>query len=185
MNAGPAPEPPSVPLSALDALPHRPPFLFVTRVGQASQGRAVALWTVSGQEDFFRGHFPGHPVVPGVLLGEALAQVAGIALSTSPEVRVPRGAPGMIAQLELRFHAPLWPPAQVLLRAERVGGMATLHRFEVAAMRLESEPSAWTGEWPESEAADPMARRRAAAQRGELVSGAIVLSVPGSVDRET
>ncbi len=167
--------------SPLDALPHRPPFLFVTEVGQVADGTAVGLWCIRGDEDYFLGHFPGHPVVPGVLLGEALAQIAGIALTSSREVRVPLGAPGMIAQLELRFHTPLWPPADVLLRATRVGGMATLHRFDVAAVRRESDGSAWNGDWPHAQSADPIARRGAIAQHGEIVSGSLVLSVPGSV----
>ncbi len=66
---------------AADVLPHRPPFLFVSEVVRVDPGRsASARWHLSGDEDFFKGHFPGRPTLPGVLMVEALAQVGGIAV---------------------------------------------------------------------------------------------------------
>jgi len=60
-------------------LPHRPPFLFVDRVVEHERGkRLVALKSVTMGEPFFAGHFPGHPVMPGVLVLEALAQAAAL-----------------------------------------------------------------------------------------------------------
>jgi 3-hydroxyacyl-[acyl-carrier-protein] dehydratase len=163
--------------SATDYLPHREPFLFLSRIGVVEDGRAAAMWEPRGDEDFFRGHFPHHPVVPGVLLAEALAQVAGVALSSSSDVRVPPGAPGSIAQLELRFHAPVRPPASILLMARRVGGLATLHRFEVAAHLHHQTQAAWDGRPREPWPSDPSARAIAS---DRLVSGTLVLSVPTS-----
>lgn len=64
-----------------EILPHRYPFLLVDRVLEIeSQKRAVAIKNVSVNEPFFQGHFPEYPVIPGVLIVEALAQVAGIAM---------------------------------------------------------------------------------------------------------
>jgi UDP-3-O-[3-hydroxymyristoyl] N-acetylglucosamine deacetylase/3-hydroxyacyl-[acyl-carrier-protein] dehydratase len=59
-------------------LPHRYPFLMVDRVVSVEGNKIVAIKNVSMNEPFFQGHFPGHPVMPGVLQLEAMAQVAGI-----------------------------------------------------------------------------------------------------------
>jgi beta-hydroxyacyl-ACP dehydratase FabZ len=62
----------------LKCLPHRYPMLLVDRVLSVEEGKAVALKNVSINEPFFQGHFPGKPIMPGVLVLEALAQVGGI-----------------------------------------------------------------------------------------------------------
>ena len=63
----------------MDLLPHRCPFLLVDRVTDFKPGESItALKNVTANEPFFQGHFPGHPVMPGVLILEALAQTSGI-----------------------------------------------------------------------------------------------------------
>jgi 3-hydroxyacyl-[acyl-carrier-protein] dehydratase len=65
-------------------LPHRYPFLLVDRVIELEPGQSiVALKNVTFNEPFFQGHFPGHPVMPGVLIVEALAQASGLLLGLS------------------------------------------------------------------------------------------------------
>jgi 3-hydroxyacyl-[acyl-carrier-protein] dehydratase len=61
-----------------EILPHRPPFLFVDEVVEISDTRIVAKKHVRGDEYFFKGHFPGEPIMPGVLIVEALAQTGGV-----------------------------------------------------------------------------------------------------------
>lgn len=63
-----------------DILPHRYPFLFVDKVVEKDEKRVIAIKNVSVNEPFFQGHFPDYPVMPGVLILEALAQVGAIAV---------------------------------------------------------------------------------------------------------
>ena len=62
----------------LGILPHRYPFFLVDRVLEATEDRIVALKNVTMNEPFFQGHFPGHPVMPGVLIVEAMAQAGAL-----------------------------------------------------------------------------------------------------------
>ena len=96
----------------LGILPHRYPFLLVDRILEMERGkRAVGLKNVSINEEYFCGHFPGHPVMPGVLIVEAMAQVAGVLVLSEPENR---GKLVYFAGLDnVRFRKPVTPGDQL------------------------------------------------------------------------
>jgi 3-hydroxyacyl-[acyl-carrier-protein] dehydratase len=90
---------------------------------------AEAVWVLTGKEPFFGGHFPGNPIVPGVLIAEALAQAAGLALPAS-------GGPmnGVLAHVDVRFEQAVAPPAEIVLRAKLTRTMGSLSQFDVEAL---------------------------------------------------
>ncbi len=109
-------------------LPHREPFIFVDEVVELQPGeRAVCRKTFSAEEPFFRGHFPGDPLVPGVILTEALAQTAGLAA----------GQPGKSFRLSaikgMKFLRAVRPLDPIDLTARKVATVGGLWQFEVAA----------------------------------------------------
>lgn len=95
-------------------IPHRYPFLFVDRILEVDPGRRiVGLKNVSGNEPFFEGHFPGHPVMPGVLIAEAMAQVGGVLASMLPGAE--RKLAYFAAIERCRFRRPVRPGDQLII----------------------------------------------------------------------
>jgi 3-hydroxyacyl-[acyl-carrier-protein] dehydratase len=127
----------------LDSLPHRPPFRFVTDVLELGEGgRAKGTWHVTGTEDFFAGHFPGGPIVPGVLIGEALAQLSGLIVvdrfcraGVKPPDTGNKGTPsqGKLAHIDIRFNDTVVPPADILMESKLERMLGSLWQFDVAA----------------------------------------------------
>jgi UDP-3-O-[3-hydroxymyristoyl] N-acetylglucosamine deacetylase/3-hydroxyacyl-[acyl-carrier-protein] dehydratase len=88
-QASPAAIPSTLDVRAIqEILPHRYPFLFVDRIEKLEPGkRAVGYKLVSASDYYFQGHFPGHPIMPGVLIMEAMAQVGAVVMLSMPELR--------------------------------------------------------------------------------------------------
>jgi len=89
-------------------IPHRYPFLLVDKIIELQEGsKAVGIKNVTINEPFFQGHFPGHPIMPAVLILEALAQVGAVALLSKPEFK---GKLVYFAAVDkCRFHKPVVP----------------------------------------------------------------------------
>src|ERR1700682_2949214 len=115
-------------------LPHRPPFIFVREVIRCDPGVAAECATVFEANDpMFAGHFPGDPLVPGVILTEALAQTAGIAAASSyPENLRPRFLLSAIRQM--KFLQAVRPNERIVLRAQKMGEAEGLFQFQVEAL---------------------------------------------------
>ncbi|MEX0772452.1 MAG: 3-hydroxyacyl-ACP dehydratase FabZ [Balneolales bacterium] len=101
-------------------LPHRYPFLFVDRVLELERARIVTLKNVTGNEEFFNGHFPGSPVMPGVLQVEALAQ-SGCILTLTQKVENPEDVIIVFSSINsAKFRKPVVPGDQLRMVVELV-----------------------------------------------------------------
>jgi 3-hydroxyacyl-[acyl-carrier-protein] dehydratase len=118
-------------------IPHRYPMVLVDRILELELGRRiVGLKNVSANEPYFVGHFPGHPIMPGVLIVESMAQVGGVLASLLP------GAEGKLAYLaaieRVRFRRPVVPGNQLITEVSvirlrdrnRIGKMRAIARVD-------------------------------------------------------
>ena len=120
----------------LKQLPHRYPFLLVDRVLEIDKGKSIrALKNVTINEPFFEGHFPNRPVMPGVLMLEALAQASALlsfdALDALPDDKMIYYFAGMEG---VRFRRPVEPGDQLILEAQILRMKAGIFKFKTRAL---------------------------------------------------
>ena len=117
-------------------LPHRYPFLLVDRVLELEKGkRIVAIKNVTINEPFFTGHFPHVPVMPGVLIIEAMAQAAGIlSFQTMGRVSDDRSVYYFVGIDQARFKRPVSPGDQIRLEVEIVRTVRSIWKFSGKAL---------------------------------------------------
>lgn len=106
-----------------DLIPQRPPFLFVDKIIERSDKTITTTLKLSGDEDFFKGHFPGNPVMPGVLLQEALFQ-SGAALMAGME----GGGLGVVTRVQnAKFKSMVRPGDELVMTVELTESLANAH----------------------------------------------------------
>jgi 3-hydroxyacyl-[acyl-carrier-protein] dehydratase len=124
-------------------LPHRYPFLLVDRVIELVPGKSiVAIKNVTMNEPFFQGHFPGHPVMPGVLIVEALAQASGLLIGLSGTLTNGDGLIFYLAKVDnARFSKPVVPGDQLRLEVQLKRQIRGMGIFSACAV-VDGKPAA-------------------------------------------
>jgi len=119
----------------MDFLPHRYPFLMIDRILEfEADKRVVGLKNVTINEPFFQGHFPGHPIMPGVLLLEAMAQAGGVmALMSLPPEEVPKKVLYFMSIDKAKFRKPVLPGDQVRFELELIKARGNIKSFKAEA----------------------------------------------------
>jgi 3-hydroxyacyl-[acyl-carrier-protein] dehydratase len=123
-----------------DLLPHRYPFALVDKIIDFVPGeQAVGIKNVTFNEDFFQGHFPGYPLMPGVLIVEAMAQVGGIVLTHLPEyTSLPAETRGLFVFMGIdgvRFRRQVVPGDQLVMTVQ----LLSFKRGRIATMKARAE----------------------------------------------
>ncbi|WP_323003942.1 3-hydroxyacyl-ACP dehydratase FabZ [Denitromonas sp.] len=116
-------------------LPHRYPFLLVDRVVELEEDkRVVAIKNVTINEPFFPGHFPNHPVMPGVLIVEAMAQAAAVLSFKSMGVMPDENSLVLFAGIDnVRFKRPVTPGDQLVMEVEIVNSKRNIYKYHGVA----------------------------------------------------
>ena len=116
-----------------DILPHRYPFLLVDRIEEMEAERVVGIKNVTINEPFFMGHFPEYPVMPGVLIVEAMAQVAGVLVLNSIEDR--KNKLVLLAGVDgAKFRKPVRPGDQLRIEMKVIKRKASMAKMAGTAM---------------------------------------------------
>ncbi|MGR8918500.1 MAG: 3-hydroxyacyl-ACP dehydratase FabZ [Gammaproteobacteria bacterium] len=119
----------------LATLPHRYPFLLIDRVLDYTVSESIrALKNVTINEPFFQGHFPEHPIMPGVLILESMAQATGMLAYYSDRATGGKGSVYYLVGVDkARFKRPVGPGDQMIVEARLTRGIRGIYRFDTRA----------------------------------------------------
>lgn len=118
--------------SPKNLLPHSYPFVMIDKIVELEQGkRSVCLKNVSINEEFFQGHFKDNPVMPGVLIIEAMAQTSGLIIGPPEAEEIRMFSLGSIK--DAKFKKPVVPGDQLIITSSLVHKLSPLYVFEVIA----------------------------------------------------
>jgi 3-hydroxyacyl-[acyl-carrier-protein] dehydratase len=120
--------------SIKDMIPHREPFLMIDEVRDLRADHSITgIKNVTGNEDFFEGHFPGHPIMPGVLIVEAMAQTSAVLVIGTLGLQ-----PGSVVYFmsieQARFRKPVLPGDQLSMEVSKLQNRGKVWKFEGKAM---------------------------------------------------
>lgn len=120
----------------LEYLPHRYPFLLVDRVTEIDKGISITGYkNVTINEPFFTGHFPGNPIMPGVLILEAMAQVSGILGFVTNDSKPTEGRIQYFAgSNRVRFKRPVIPGDRLVLESSLIANKHSIWKFDCRAL---------------------------------------------------
>ncbi|WP_310451775.1 3-hydroxyacyl-ACP dehydratase FabZ [Sulfuritalea sp.] len=107
-------------------LPHRYPFLMIDRVLERNRNEVVALKNITINEPYFQGHFPAEPIVPGVLIGEAMAQAAAFIGEPGAEGAESMGGKAFLIGMNLKIEKPVVPGDQLVIKARLIKRLGKL-----------------------------------------------------------
>jgi beta-hydroxyacyl-ACP dehydratase FabZ len=120
----------------MDTLPHRYPFLLIDKIIEMEMGkRVVGIKNVTMNEPFFQGHFPGHPIMPGVLILEAMAQTGGVlALKSVPPDQVKNKVLYFMSIDKAKFRKPVVPGDQLRFEIDVIKQRSNIMSLKAQAM---------------------------------------------------
>ena len=122
-------------------LPQKAPFAFVDEILSldAENMEIVAKWHLTGEEGFLKGHFPGNPVLPGVIQIESMAQAATLLTMIGREAETTGKRPAFMGVENCRFRAPVIPKAEIVLKAKLIMARHGIYKYSGELLTVDAE----------------------------------------------